>query len=234
MKLVIDEEIFKKFPDAVIGALVVDNINNNGTSSDISELLRNEENRIRDNHQSETLSQDPKIDCWRKAYSAFGVKSKDARSSVESLYKVVLRGLNVRDINKLVDLYNYICLKYMLPVGGEDLDKVSGDIYLTVAGSNENPIKVLGDEELETPLPGEIIYKDDNGAICRRWNWREADRTKLTVDTDKALLVIEGLPPASRADVETALSDLKELVVKYCGGEGNTYLLNINNPQIDL
>jgi len=47
--------------------------------------------------------------------------------------KRVLKGNEIWQINKVVDLYNYISLKYLTPIGGEDLDKIKGDIYLNFA-----------------------------------------------------------------------------------------------------
>ena len=48
--------------------------------------------------------------------------------------------------------------KRTTPVGGEDLDKVKGDVILTFAGANEPPVVLLGDKESRPPHEGEIIY----------------------------------------------------------------------------
>lgn len=122
----------------------------------------------------------------------------------------------------------------MLPVGGEDVEKVKGDVFLTFAGANEQPVMLLGDKEPRTPHLGEVIYKDDISSICRRWNWREADRTKLTEETKECILVIEGLFPVTRQEIEAATAELKELVKKYCGGEVNFNILDKNNPEIEF
>jgi DNA/RNA-binding domain of Phe-tRNA-synthetase-like protein len=234
MKFRVDQKIFEKFPEAVIGVVVIKGADNTGDiSSDTVKLLRSEEARIRESYQSETLSQDSRIDCWRKAYSAFGVKSKDARSSVEALYKMVLRGIELRKINKLVDLYNYICLKYMFPVGGEDLDKIVGDLQFTFAGAEEKPVALLGYDEPEAPKEGEVIYKDEDSTICRCWNWREAQRTILTEQTKNAVLVIEGLGTV-REEIEVAAEELSQLVKNACGGESSTFIIDQNSQQIEL
>ena len=122
----------------------------------------------------------------------------------------------------------------MLPVGGEDLNKIQGDIALTVAGPSESPVLLLGDKEPRPPHEGEVIYKDDISAICRRWIWREADRTKLTPGTKNCILVIEGLPPISYKEVETATKELAESVQKFCGGKIVYDVLNVNSPTIEI
>ncbi len=234
MKFIVSKEIFDKFPDLNIGVVIAQSIDNAGVSEEIIRLLREKETEIRQNFDSQTLSQTPKIDCWRKAYSAFGAKPKDNLSSVENLYKLVLKVSEIRHINKLVDIYNFMSLKHVVPLGGEDLDKIHGDIKLTVAGSNEPAVLLLGDKEPRAPHEGEVIYKDEVSAICRRFNWREADRTKLTEQTRNVILVAEGLPPTTRADVELIANELKNTVQKYCSGNLSAFILNQSNPEIEF
>ncbi len=98
------------------------------------------------------------------------------------MLKRVSTGKGLGTINPLVDIYNSISLKYAMPCGGEDMDKFIGDIRLTKATGDESFI-TLGSDKSEPPYEGEIVYKDDEGAICRCWNWRESVRTMLTEDT---------------------------------------------------
>jgi DNA/RNA-binding domain of Phe-tRNA-synthetase-like protein len=119
-------------------------------------------------------------------------------------------------------------------VGGEDLDTIVGDVRLTYAGAEEPAVFLLGEKEARAPHAGEIIYTDDAGAICRRWNWKEADRTKLTHATRNAFLVIEALPPVLRATVEIAIQDLAELVKQHCGGTVSTAMLDNGQREIEL
>lgn len=44
----------------------------------------------------------------------------------------------------------------------------------------------LGDDEADNALSGEICYLDDEGAVCRSWNWRDGQRTMLTEHTKNA------------------------------------------------
>lgn len=234
MQFKIDSQIFQKFPGLVIGAVVVKGANNSGEIPEIQSTLREQEARINAEFQLPTLSQHPKIDSWRKAYSAFGGEPKKNRSSVENLHRLVLQGIQIRHISKLVDIYNFISLKHMLPAGGEDLDKMKGGILLTFAGPDEPPVLLLGEKEPRPPHEGEVIYKDELSTICRRWNWREADRTKLTEETKNCILVIEGLPPATREEVENATKELSELIQKFCGGNVTYTLLDESRQETEL
>ncbi|MFH1780106.1 MAG: phenylalanine--tRNA ligase beta subunit-related protein [Candidatus Micrarchaeota archaeon] len=234
MKFVIDEKVFQKFSSLNIGVIVARDISNVGNLEEVQQQLRVIENEVRANNTVEALSQNPKIDIWRKAYSSFGAKPKKNKSSVENLYSLVLRGVNLSHINNLVDVYNFISLKHMVPVGGEDIDKLQGDVVLMFAESNEPAVLLLGDKEPSPPHAGEVIYKDEVSAICRRWNWREADRTKLTEETKNCILVIEGLSPVTKRDIESVTIELKELVQKFCGGNLTYKILDETQPEMKL
>ena len=234
MKFKIDQKIFEKFQGLHIGVVITKNTNNKGIIDEIQNKIREQEKEIKANHNTVTLSQNPKIDVWKKTYSAFGAKPKDHKSSVENLYRLILQGGNLRHINNLVDIYNFVSLKHMMPVGGEDIDKVEGNIVLTFAGADENPVLLLGDKEPRVPHEGEVIYKDDISTICRRFNWREADRTKLTEETKNCILVIEGLPPVTKVEVENAAKELKELIQKFCGGNISYAVLDESKQELEI
>ena len=139
MNLKIDSAIFAEFPGLVIGVVMAKGINNSGSIAEVEKKLRELEAGIKSKYSTETLSEHPKIDVWRKAYVAFGAKPKENKSSVENLHRLVLQGNNLRHINRLVDIYNLISLKHMLPLGGEDVDKIKGDLILTFAALNGTP-----------------------------------------------------------------------------------------------
>jgi DNA/RNA-binding domain of Phe-tRNA-synthetase-like protein len=230
----VSEEIFRTFPGAVLGVVAFADIRNAGESAEILEALRREEYETARKFQSAPVAEHPHIACWREAYRAFGAKPKDHPSSVENLVRRAVKGQRLRPVNRLVDLYNMISLRHLVPVGGEDLAAVEGDVALAFATDHEPPVRLLGEPEARPPKPGEVIYKDRIGALCRRWNWKEADRTKLTEETTDGFLVIEGLPPVGRPLVESALADLAALVQSHCGGRVRTGIVDRDHPAMAL
>ena len=234
MNLIITDPIFAEHPEVVIGVVIAHDIDNTQDRAEITQLLRNAEAALASKFGDTPLIQHPFIATWREAYRKFGAKPKDYPSSVENLTRRVLNGAAMPHINNLVALYNTISLRHILPVGCEDVDKIVGDVVLTQAGPDEPAIYLLGEKEARSPYAGEIIYKDDVGAICRRWNWKEAERTKLTNETRNAFLVIEALPPVPRDRVETAIGELAALVQEYCGGRVSTAFLDKDNRTVKL
>lgn len=225
MKLEVNTQIFKAFPGLNLGVIIARQIDNTGSADEIIELIREREKEIRENYNTETLSQEPKIESWRKAYSVFGAKPKKYKSSVENLYRMILKGVDLRPISKIVDIYNYISVKHMVPAGGDDAAKVDGDIVLRFAGGDER-FTALNSDETETAKEGEVIYSDDKEVLCRRWNWRECDKTKMTEETRNVVLVVEGLPPVTKQEMAGILDDFRQLISKHCGGEVETMVLD--------
>jgi DNA/RNA-binding domain of Phe-tRNA-synthetase-like protein len=233
-KFRVDESIFNVFPDVVLGIIIARNINNSGERSEIMSALRQEQTKTVERFAGVSVNEHPQIVPWREAYRKFGAKPKDYPSSVENLIKRVSKGYSLPHINLLVDIYNTISLRHIVPVGGEDLDKIEGDIQLVFASDHERPIRLLGEPEDRAPKPGEVIYKDNAGAICRRWNWKEADRTKFTEVTKNAVIVIEGLPPVFRNQMENILQELAALITEYCGGNVSTTIIDKDHPEYEF
>lgn len=222
----VDPKIFESNNGLMVGIIVLRNVDNKNKNPEIGNLLREAENKLREDFDSEKINQHPHILAWREAHKKFGNDPRRYMPSVWAIAKRVVKGGELPAINNLVDLYNYICLKYVVPVGGEDLDQCSGDIILAYANGDEN-FREIGALENNPPEKGEIIYKDDKGVLCRKFNWREADRTKLTENTKNAVIVIEVLPPTNRETTEMAIKEFGDLVRKYCGGSFESYIKNI-------
>lgn len=231
MKFSINSEILERFPGLNIGIVIAKNIDNSGSDEEIMAMLHKKQDEIRQNFETETLSQNPKIDSWRKAYSSFGAKPKKNKCSVENLYRMTLSSINLNHINKIVDIYNYVSIKYIVPVGGDDIDNVEGDIKLRFARGDETFVE-LNSDDTKNPKEGEVVYSDDKEVLCRRWNWRECDKSKMIGDTKNVCLVVEGLPPVTKDDVENIAKELGGLVQKFCGGEISTYILNKDIDEI--
>jgi len=71
---------------------------------------------------------------------------------------------------------------------------------------------------VEHPDAGEVIWRDEEGVTCRRWNWRQGPRTRLTEETVSAVFLLEGMAPMPLADMEKAAGELAELLEKFSPG----------------
>jgi len=222
MHLSITPAVFNLLPALRVGVLSIKGASNRDAHPEVALLLREAEAALRSRTTDETFKDAPHIVQFFEAHRAFGNNPKRYYPSHFALAKRVLKGGSLPSINTFVDLYNILSLKHLLPVGGEDLDRCVGDIVLDRATGSEAFI-ALGETQNEPPAAGELVYKDAEGFLCRRMNWREADRTKLTEATTNAILIIESLDPDD--PLQEILVELQALVEKYCGGQVIAHIL---------
>jgi len=233
MTFSVDADVIAAYPGITIGVLSIYDMVNTGNVSKIMELLRAEEERQKTILPAEDLGSLPEVSAWREIYRSFGSKPKDYRSSVESLLRRARSSKELPDINPLVNLYNYISLKYHLPAGAEDLDAVQGNIVLTHADGSEKGV-ALGFDTEEVPDAGEVIYRDDAGFLCRKWNWREAKRTIIHPETKRAVLVIEKAPGLEPGALTAALEEAKVLIEAHLSATCAIMMLDGQRPFCDL
>ena len=148
------------------------------------------------------------IAVWRSAFASFGVKPRVARSSVEALLRRCAVGLP--RIEPLTDLYNAVSVQHLVPIGGEDLDGYDGPPRLVVADGTESFDTLADGQPVVQPADaGEVVWRDDSGVTCRRWNWRQGTRTRLSSTTTRALFILDGLGDGA-TDRVTAAADALE------------------------
>lgn len=227
-KLIVDNTFWSIFPQAKIYTLVVNDLNNHiPDNSDKYQIMLNQaETEAKQYLTAKEFKDNSVINEWREVLSKFK-KKKGARSSIEALLKRVSQGKVFNPINPLVDIYNSVSLEYAVPCGGEDLDKIAGQMHLGVASGNED-FYPLGAEKSDPPRAGEVIYYDENGAVCRSLNWRDGKRTMLTEDTTNAILIMEAVTADQKDRAEQAIQALKKKIATELGVEGTITLKTKN------
>lgn len=136
------------------------------------------------------------LEAWRAAFRAFGANPKKTPCSVEALWKRVEKHGSLPAIDPVVDLYNALSIRFGACFGGEDMDRYAGSPRLVVARGGETFDTVRdGATVVEHPDAGEIVWRDDQGITCRRWNWRQCKRTALNRESRNLWFVIDRLPP---------------------------------------
>jgi DNA/RNA-binding domain of Phe-tRNA-synthetase-like protein len=221
----IDQSVRDLFPDVTVGIIVARGIANAAACPECEAILLaaigETAAALGENADFANL---PEIAPWRAAYAAFGVKPSKFRSSIEALLRSAASG-RLGGVNPLVDLYNSVSLRHRVPAGGEDLATIVGPLRLTRAEGGES-FFTIGAAEDQPAIPGEVLWRDDAGAVCRCFNWREADRTKLTAGTTDAVLVIESVVPGGEARVRAACDDLATLIERHLGGTTEVRVLS--------
>ena len=165
------------------------------------------------------LGEIPGIKVWRLAYKRFGIKSTRYRCSVERLVKNVLAEREAPRINGFVDAYNAVSSSHVFPIGADDLDRVTGDVFFRRARPSDTLVDMAGGDDADpsdaAPKPDEVVYTDAEKVLCRRWNWRQDARSLVQPTTTRVVLTLQSL---GVGDLDAALADVCALTERFCGG----------------
>jgi DNA/RNA-binding domain of Phe-tRNA-synthetase-like protein len=203
----VDAAVFALRPDYRAMLLAVDGIVPGPSDQASDAQLQAAEAAAREALDGRPAEQLPHVAEWREAYRVFGAKPQRTRNSLEALLRRAASGLP--RVNRLTDLYNAVSVLHQIPVGGEDLTRYASSPRLTRATGTE-PFDTAADgvAVIEHPDPGEVVWCDNAGVTCRRWNWRQARRTQLREDTTAALFILDALDPVTSEALHAAADDL--------------------------
>lgn len=172
----IAEEVAQLRPDYRAVLVVAEGLTP-GASDEVSErLLLDAEAAAREALGTTPVEELGHMAAWREAFRAFGAKPQRTRNSAEALLRRVEDGLP--RINRLADAYNAVSIRTQTPLGGENVAAYEGPLRLVRASGDEDfGTLASGEEVVEHPSAGEVVWRDDAGVTCRRWNWRQCYRT---------------------------------------------------------
>jgi DNA/RNA-binding domain of Phe-tRNA-synthetase-like protein len=217
MQFSIQKELFDVLPDLVIGVVVARGIDNRRNVPEINQLLQASLDAMRSGFGVEKAQDHPRIKAWRGAFSKLGISGSKFPGSIESMARRILKGDPFPRINPIVDLYNSVSLKYLVPMGGHDLDTLVGDVALRFAEGWE-PFTPMGGGETLTVARGELVYRDGREVLTRNWVWRQCEKDKATDDTHNIFIPIDVLGEVGRERAAEAINDLTRWIPDYLGG----------------
>ncbi len=205
----VSADVWDLRPDYRALLLVVDGLTPGPSDAASDRLLRHAEQAGSEALAATPPEGLPHVAAWRDAYRAFGAKPQRTRNSLEALLRRVPDGLP--RVDRLTDTYNAISVLHRLPLGGEDLASYDGPPRLVRASGAESFVtSVNGEPVADPPETGEVIWRDRRGATCRRWNWRQSMRTRLSEYTTAAVFILDALAPLDDPALLAAGDDLLE------------------------
>lgn len=209
MRFVMDPAIFARFPGVRIAVAVARGIDNRAPRPGVDAAWRaawvdaGREGALYGNAQSH-----PRVRPWRDHFQAMGVSGKQFPSSIEALLRRALKGGEPFTINPLVDWYNTISLRHLVPAGAFDLDPIAGPLELRLTRSGDTFLALDATEPVEVP-PGEVAYGDGATILTRHFVWRQARTALIAPGTRDALLLSEVLGEVGAAVADAVLADFR-------------------------
>ncbi|MGI6256904.1 MAG: B3/4 domain-containing protein [Anaerovoracaceae bacterium] len=175
----------------------------------------------------------PNIIPWVERMKAMGAPRKKFPSSIEAMVRRAGKGGQPFRISPVVDFYNGISMKNIVPAGGFDLGQLESDLLLRL--SLEGDTFVALDSQEETPVsPGEVSYADGSKIITRHFVWKQAKHALLTEESNHILFVSEILGEIPDAVLSSVRDDLIEGLRECFGITAECRIVDENNPYIDI
>lgn len=236
MKFVIDENVRVRYPDLRIGIVIAANVNNSKYSEELETYMRKQFLSFAEKYKEldEFLSH-KNIKCWQEIYRSFGVNPKRKKPTAESLLTRTVKNRFIPHINPAVDSYLVAETLWCLPIGGYDLDKISGDISLCIADGGES-FWGIGSGVEETINKGEIIYSDSARVLTRRWNYQDAEYTKIQENLTRRVVLFTEAPykEITNDEVSETIQEIANNLKRFCGAEVNCFILEKSKNEVLL
>lgn len=217
----INTTVFEKFPSVSVGIAIIKNVSiekkNETLEKEKESLLSSLENLT-----TEQLGQYPEIISYRKLYKDMGVDWHSRRPSPEALLRRVALKKGLYTINTCVDAYNLVVMKHRISIGAFDLDNITFPTELRFAKNGEE-ILLLGDTEATKYNSTELAYFDQNGGYNIDFNFRDAKRTAVQLETKNIYINVDGVYDISPSKVEGVLKEACDRIMQYCGGTLETF-----------
>ena len=229
----IQKELFDILPDLTIGTVVAKGLDNTHPSKEIDDLLDQAVVEMKKNFIGEKAQEHPRIKPWRSAFSKLGISGSKFPSSIESMARRVLKGDPFPRINPLVNLYNAVSLKFLVPMGGHDLGTLQGNIHLRFAEGWE-PFTPMGGGETGAVPKGELVYCDDREVLTRNWVWRQCEKDKATEKTKNIFIPVDVLGEVGRERADEIILELSRLIPRYLGGTFFSAILTREKPSVEF
>lgn len=164
--------------------------------------------------QTEDIKLQLAIAATREAYKRCGKDPSRYRPSAEALRRRLMRGIDLYQIDTLVDLINLVSLRTGYSIGGFDADKIQGNNLELGIGRSEEPFEGIGRGVLN--IEGLPVYRDVTGGIGTPTS--DHERTKMDLNTRHILAIVNGY--SGQEGLPEAIGMIQELLRKYTSSDG--------------
>lgn len=232
MEFKIQPEIFERFSGITIAVAIADGIDNRTPRPAVDDFWADawEQAGIVAN-QYESAQAHPRVAAWRAEFKAMGLAPRDFRSSIEALMRRSRQGGEPFRINPLVDFYNAVSLRHVIPAGGYDLDTTGNPIELRNTREGDT-FQALGSDDEERLPSGEVAYISGTVALVRHFVWRQSLAGMVTPETTRLFMVAEVLAPVGRDAAAAMLEDVVDGLDCFFGVRATPFLLDAEQPAI--
>lgn len=221
MKITLSKDIFKIINSQFrIAFILVQNANNNITNHEAQHLLKETAQLTKLTFHKDSYKTHHLILPWKVAQQEFGPKAIHYRTSLEHLMQKVSLHKKIPQDNTITTLTNYLSLKYLIPMGVDDISKIDKNLTFQIASGKEKL------NFLTSLKPGTLYYKDNTHILGTKLDFWKNNKTKPTKKTTSALIHIEALPPITNAKLKEIVEETNSLLKTFCNAKTKIIILD--------
>lgn len=194
---------------------VVNNVDNSRRPEGLDELIKSVEEEIRRSLRLDDLKDNAIIRIYRDFYwHVIGIDPTKQRPAQEALLRRVLRGEPLPRINPAVDIGNVASIKWLLPVGLYDIDKIGGGV-LELRWSRGETFYPIGGKPMQ--VDRQIVLASED-KVLHIYPYRDSVLTKVDEGTKNILIVVAGLKGIEDERLRECANFISKNMERYLGG----------------
>jgi DNA/RNA-binding domain of Phe-tRNA-synthetase-like protein len=180
---------------------------------DLEVHKRELEESVRSEGSVDALKDEPRVRAYRDFFWSLGIDPTKIRPAAEALVRRIARGGSLPTINTAVDALNIASVETRVAFASFDMDVLEGDLTLRYAETGEEFVGIGMDRP--KVLVGKELVIDDGVKLVAIYPYRDADKSKITLDTRKVLLLGCGVPGLGGRDLSEATAHTAAMILMY-------------------
>jgi DNA/RNA-binding domain of Phe-tRNA-synthetase-like protein len=217
MRIDIDEVVSRDYTDLELVLRVVEDLHVSRDNADLEHHKRKLEETIRAEATADDIKDEPRVAAYRTFFWSLGIDPTKIRPAAEALVRRIARGNPLPTINTAVDAYNVASVETRVAFAAFDVAKLHGDLFMRYAREGE-PFSGIGMDKPKV-MEGKELVIDDGEELVAIYPYRDADGSKLTLDTQASIVLGCGVPGLWGRELLEATERACQLLRRYCGPE---------------
>jgi DNA/RNA-binding domain of Phe-tRNA-synthetase-like protein len=230
----IEPAVFDRLPGMRVVVAVAEGVDRQAAGPAVDRLLGEawaEAGTLRDRYPN--AQSHPNVAAWRERFKAMGVRSHDFPTSIEALLRRAMKGGPPPRIDPLVDAYNAISLRHVVPAGAFDVDALGDGLDLRITVDGDTFTALDGEGPSAVPA-GEVAYATGTTVLTRHIVWRQSREALIAPATRRAVVISEILGALPGELVAAVRADLEAVLSTAFRAEVRTDVLDAERPSMEL
>lgn len=162
----------------------------------------------------------PGVTEYRKVFKSLAIDPSRYRPASEALLRRVLSGKDLPPINSGVDVNNFFSIRFGIPIGLYNLDKIQGDVQIDL-GDAEDTYEGLNGREMN--MEGKLLSKDEVGAFGSPIV--DSKRTMVDESVKNALHIVYLQPSMDKSEAQELLESMAKMFTQVNGGSAEIQVI---------